>query len=102
MQHILGHFVLVIFIVFSIFEFSNHVVATWAKMSYCFPVIKGDPEVINATDDHLEFTKARFCRSNYVFLAIVTCCYNVVFWIHCDDTPFEYLSHVQRFKILKI
>ena len=70
-------------------------------MSCCFPVIKGDPKVTNTTDDHLEFTKARFCRSNY-FLAIVTCCYNVVFWIRCDDTPFEYLSHVQRFKILKI
>ena len=55
MQHVLGHHVLDIFIVFSMFEFSNHVVATWTKMSNCFPVIKGDPKVTNTTNDHLEF-----------------------------------------------
>lgn len=55
MQHILRHHVLVIFKVFSMFEFSNHVVATWAKVSCGFPVIKGDPKVTNTTDDHIEF-----------------------------------------------
>ena len=82
------HMLLVIFIIFSILEFSDHVVATWAKMSDCFPVIKGDPKVTNTTDDHLEFTRARFCCSNYFFLAIFTIYNNVCFWIHFDNTPF--------------
>ena len=83
------HMLLVIFIIFSILEFSVELVATWAKMSDCFPVIKGDPKVTNTTDDHLEFTRARFCCSNYYFfLAIFTIYNNVCFWIHCDNTPF--------------